>query len=189
VGCAWSFEHFIQSGSANKERKKAKISKAEKKKMLTEKAKKASEKRGVGAGSRRKFELEANWTEEHYKSGDKTRVRFVSPGKKRYKTQKQVAETLVVRNLGDCLHEKSSTSEEDNSEGSDYDPSDEKKAANSDSKVSVHVCKSNGLEVECRLFVCESMQLMDMVKQINATSKCPTPDCNGGFIFPFNCHS
>ena len=85
------------------------------------------------------FELAANWTEEHYKSGDKTRVRFVNPGKKRYKTQKQVAETLVVRNLGDRLHEKSSTSEEDNSEGSDYDPSDEKKAANS-IRTSLYMC-------------------------------------------------
>ena len=39
----------------------------------------------------------------------------------------------------------------------------------------------DGLEVELerRLFVCESTQLMDMVEQINASSKCSTPECSG----------
>ena len=36
------------------------------------------------------------------------------------------------------------------------------------------------LEIERRLFVCESTQLMNMVEQINATSQCSTPECNGG---------
>ena len=42
----------------------------------------------------------------------------------------------------------------------------------------------DGLEVELerRLFVCESTQLMDMVKQINASSKCSTPECSGEYL-------
>lgn len=39
--------------------------------------------------------------------------------------------------------------------------------------------ESVGLEVERRLFVCKSTQLMDMVEQINVTSKCSTPECHG----------
>ena len=162
-------------------RKKKKISKREKKKSLAQRGKKSAESRGIGAGSRRKFALAANWTEEPYKSGDRNRgtrkrVSFVSPGKTKYWSQKSVEKELVARNLTDCFYEKSASSTEGNTDGDDseYCPSSEENTK----------CKQlelDGLEVELerRLFVCESTQLMDMVEQINASSKCSTPGCSG----------
>lgn len=162
-------------------RKKKRMSKREKKKSLAARGKKSAEARGIGAGSRKKFALAAHWTEEPYKSGDRdrgtrTRVRFVSPGKKKYWNQKSVEKELVSRNLTDCFYDKSASSTEENADGNDseYYPSSEE-----DMK-----CKQpelDGLEVELerRLFVCESTQLMDMVEQINASSKCSTPECSG----------
>ena len=48
-------------------------------------------------------------------------MRFVSPGKTKYKTQKSAGEALVTRNLSNCFYEKSTTSEDGNTEDdSDY---------------------------------------------------------------------
>ena len=73
------------------------------------------------------------------------------------------------------MHNQSTSSEEQKTED---DNSDEEKAewakASGSSKV------SSGIEIERRLFVCESTQVMDMVEQFNATSKCSTDSCNGG---------
>lgn len=173
-----AFTACATSGSASSSKmappkKKRKISKRERKKVLQEKSRKALEKRGIGAGSRQKFTLPAKWTKEQYESGDRTRVTFVSPGKTKYNTQKKVSETLAARNLMDCFHDKSTTEEEEeNTEGSEFNPSD-------DEKKPEPSCKRIGVAVERRFFVCESTQLMDMVEQINSTSRCSTPDCNG----------
>lgn len=164
-------------------KKKKKIPKREKKKFQSQRGKKSAESRGIGAGSRKKFALAAHWTEEPYKScdrdrGTRKRVSFVSPGKTKYWSQKSVEKEMVSRNLTDCFYERSASSTEGNTDGdSEYCPSSEE-----DTK-----CKqleSDGLEVELerRLFVCESTQLMDMVKQINASSKCSTPECSGEYL-------
>ena len=110
-------------------KKKKKLSAGERKKTMEEKSKKALEKRGLWIGSGRKFELAANWREEQYKSGEETRVRFVSPGKTKYNTQKSAGEALISRNLTDCFHDKSTDSEEGNTENdSEYNPcSDDEK--------------------------------------------------------------
>ena len=58
----------------------------------------------------------------------------------------------------------------------EYLPSSEEEK---DEKQTFVADESVGLEVERRLFVCKSTQLMDMVEQINVTSKCSTPECHG----------
>ena len=164
-------------------KKKKRLSKREKAKLLTERGKKAAEARGTGVGSRRKFVLAANWREEEYETGDRERgvrkcVSFVSPGKTKYWNQKEVEKQMVSRNLTDCFYEKPASSEEGNTGGDDseYLPSSEKEK---DEKHKFVAYQSVGLEVERRLFVCESTQIMDMVEQINVTSKCSTLECHG----------
>ena len=95
----------------------------------------------------------------------------MSPGKKKYNTQRKVSKRLAARNL-DCFHNKSTTEEEEDTEGSDFNPSD-------DEKKPEPSCKRIGVAVERRFFLCKSTQLMDMVEQINSTSRGSTPDCNG----------
>ena len=162
-------------------RKKKKTSKHEKKKSLAERGKKSAESKGVWTGSRRKFALAAHWREEPYKSdnrdrGTRMRVSFVSPGKTKYWSQKSVEKALVSRNLADCLYDKSASSTEGNT-----DPDDSEDCPSSGEDTKCKQFELDGLEVELerRLFVCESTQLMDMVEQINALSKCPTPECSG----------
>ena len=159
--------------------KKKKLSKREKKKMLSEMGKMSAERRGVGIGSRRNFVLAANWREASYKANDRKRgvrkrIAFLSPGKTRYWTQETVKKELVSRSLPDCLDEKPLSSVEasdSNSDTSEYCPS---KDMSQD-----FAPLENYAEVERRLFVCESSQIMDLVEQVNATSKCSTSDCKG----------
>lgn len=91
--------------------------------------------------------------------------------------QKAAGEALLACNLSDCFYEKSTTLDDGNTViDSEYDPhSDEDKGKGN------LLCgsRTKGLEVERRFFVCESTQLMDMIHQINSTSKCSTPKCNG----------
>ena len=154
-------------------KKKKGLSKADWKKLRKARGEKSAATRGTGAGSRKKFTLPAKWKETTYKSGNRVRVQFESPGKSVYKTQKQVEGVLLSRNLKDCLNERSTTEDEisqDDSTGSEYLPTDEDTA-----KVeSVVMCN-----LERRLFVCESTQIMDLVNQVNQTSKCSTKGCNG----------
>lgn len=84
---------------------KKKMSKRAKRKMMAEWSKKVLEQRGLGAGRRGKFALKANWKEEKYKSGNRTHVKFVSPGRKTYKTQKASGEALVAQPIGLFLRE------------------------------------------------------------------------------------
>lgn len=107
-------------------------------------------------------------------------MQYESPGKSVYKSQKEVERVLVSRNLKDCLNETCTTSEEssqDESAGSKYIPTDEetsKVVESCDAK-----CEKQSKLIERRFFVCETTQLMDLVNQINETSKCSTKDCNG----------
>lgn len=136
---------------------------------------KGAESRGVGLGSCKSFDLAANWREEPYKSGKRTRLRFVSPGKTKYPTQTSVKAELKTRNLTYCLHNQSTSSEDQKTED---DSSNQEKVE----WAKARGCRKvpSGIEIELRLFVCESTQLMDMVEQLNATSKCSTNICNGG---------
>ena len=180
---------------ASGSKKKKKVSKAEFKRIASQKGKKSVEKQGRGAGSRKSFTLPAKWSEKHTEEDGKTRVKFVSPGKTEYKTEKSVAETLVVRNLEACFNVCSASSEDTASEGSEFildmsdveEPGCSKSSTSTSRKVerkavgctSQPVAKKMKTDVERRLFVTESSQLMDFVEQVNRTSCCSTPDCTG----------
>lgn len=97
-------------------KKKIKLSKGEKKKLLTEKGAKGAEARGLGLGSCKNFSLAANWREEPFESGGKAHLRFVSPGKTKYATQMTVKKELASRNLSACLHYQFSSSEDQKSD-------------------------------------------------------------------------
>ena len=145
-----------------------------------ERGKKGAEKRGKGVGSRQTFTLPAKWEEEEYERGNKTRLQFSSPGKTKYKTQKAVKETLVMRGMEKCLHDhlsSASSSEESQTEDPEFMPSSEGEETK-ESQMKLR----KGEEMERRLFVCESSQIMALVQQINDTSKCSTSDCNGKFL-------
>ena len=163
IACAQCFQNRDTSSGISKmapPRKKRKVSSAAKKKLALERGKKvqASKERVLGA-------------ESHLlclqKRGKKTRLQFSSPGKTKYKTQKVVTETLVARDMRDCIHENFSSgmgSENTKSEESEFLPSCEEDELELPVKVEE--------EMKRRLFVCESIQRMDMVDQISQTCKC-----------------
>lgn len=153
-------------------KKRRKLSSGQKKQLAVERGQKSANKMGKGAGSRLSFTLPAKWQQETYQRGKKTRVQFSSPGKTRYKTQKVVKETLQLRQMKECLQEESSSCL--SSEDMSTDESDS--MLSNDNEPSVEEI------MERRLFICESTQLMDLVQQINSTSRCSTIDCNGKFI-------
>ena len=104
-------------------KKKRKLSKAELKKIRSEKGKLSVEKQGKGAGLRKSFTLPAKWREEHAEKSGKMQLKFVSPGKTEYKTEKSVAHTLTARNLDACFNASSASSEEtEDSEDVEYLP-------------------------------------------------------------------
>ena len=103
---------------ASGSKKKKKVNKAKFKKIASLKGKKSAEKQGKGAGSRKSFSLPAKWLEEHTETDGKTRLKFVSPGKSEYRSEKAVAQTLAARNLEACFNASSASSEHSESEGS-----------------------------------------------------------------------
>ena len=181
-------------GNMASKKKKTKLSRAELKKIASKKGKSSAAKRGKGAGSRKKFTLPAKWREQHDEKNGKIQLNFVSPGKTVYRTEKSVAKTLTARKLGSCFHEALASSEDtEDSEDTEYlpdiedSPPDEpgcsgkrkwsnKEESNSPSQAAG---KKEKLDVERRLFVCETTQLTDFVEKINETSCCSTTDCDG----------
>ena len=96
----------------------------------------------------------------------------------KYTTQKAVKESLEARDMQEFLHENARnrfSSDETKSEVSEFRPSSEDEQMD---KFEVQADKT-GEEMEHRLFVCQSTQLMEMVQQINETAKCGTANCNG----------
>ena len=181
---------------ASGKKKKKKIGKVTLKKIASRKGKKSAEKRGKEAGSRKSFSLPAKWSEEHTKTDGKTRLKFVSPGKSEYSSEKAVAQTLAARNLEACFNASSASSEHSESEGSEFFPdmelSDNEKAGcsksskakgdeDSSAELQPKKCKT---DIEPRFFVSESRQLLDFVEQVNRTSCCSTPDCRGKISIP-----
>ena len=91
--------------------------------------------------------------------------------------------------MKECLPEvalSSDSQEEVKTDDSEYIPTDEEHQWQSlpvDDHDHDEPKTVKGEEMERRLFVSESTQLMDFVQQINKTSKCFTPNCNGKFSF------
>ena len=96
---------------ASGKNKNKKIGKVKLKKIASLKGKKSPEKWGKGAGSRKSFSLPAKWSEEHTETDGKTRLKFVSPRKSEYSSEKAVAHTLAARNLEACFNASSASSE------------------------------------------------------------------------------
>ena len=105
------------------------------------------------------------------------------------KRRAAVKEALKSRKMDACLREKLSSDSQDEgkTDNSDYLLSDEELRE----KLQVVECDSEddktarGQDMERRLFVCESSQLMDLVQQINDTSKSSTANCNGKLASTF----
>lgn len=161
---------------ASGSKKKKKVSKAKLKKLASFKGKKSAERRGKGAGSRKSFSLPAKWSEEHTEIDGKTRLKFVSPGKSEYSSEKAVAQTLAARNLEVCFNASSASSEHAESEGSEFFPdmklSDPEKAgcsksskveSDDDSSAAPQTKKCN-TDIERRFFLSESTQLLDFIE-------------------------
>lgn len=148
-------------------KKRRKLNKRELFNQLKEKGKRGSVARGKGVGSQQEFVLPANWKEELVEdSSGHQKLNYRSPGKSLYRPQKSVKEEFLNRNLKYCLNNPPYTESTD----SDFDIENKTKVQNS-SVVSV--------DVEPRLFVCQSSQIVDFVEQINITSKCAIPNCEG----------
>lgn len=172
------------------QKKKRKIPVSEKKRLAKERGLKSTEKRGKGLWSRKKFtSLPANWRETVVQRGSRKQLQFMSPGKTVYKTQSAVKKALESRGMEECLVEgalSSDSQEEGKTDDSEYLPSDEECKQNLEEDVKEDgktMRAMKGEEMERRLFVSESTQLMDFVQQINDTCKCSTPNCNGKFSF------
>ena len=87
---------------------------------------------------------------------------FVSPGKTRY-NKKQADAVLKERGMDLCFHKAAASSSSSESSFNDC------VASHADDEV----------EVENHFLVCESSQVMKLIHEINATSQCATPGCNG----------
>ena len=153
--------------------KSKKLTKAQKRKLLSERGKKGAEKRGIGVGSRTEFELPAKWKKTNCSYGNREFLKIESPGKTVYHSVNKVKETLKKRKMEFCLTPESSTesSVEEISEFEDQSESVQQK------------------NVERQLFVCETTAVTDFVEQVNRTSHCSTPSCNGectNYKMPFN---
>ena len=157
--------------------KKKKLTKSDKKKLYQDKGKKGAETRGLGAGSRRKFSLPAQSTEvtsyDHHDA-----VKYVSPGKTVYHTTTKVKDTLAKRKMDFCLDKSSESS------GNESDAKDPNFQPDPSPKRLKTVCEEplqNPLKVERQLCVCESSQIIRLIEDVNKTSRCSTPKCNGMF--------
>lgn len=154
---------------------------------MSEKGKKSAESRGKGVLSREEFELPAKWERDIRQGETREIVDYYSPGKTKYSTQTEVKKVLRQRGMKLCFDESNSPSEDDHSNESDtYDPNEEMDCEPSTSQTTV-TKKCKQLEVEQRLFVCESTQVCKFVDDINKTSRCSTAECNGKHMFSLVC--
>ena len=78
----------LTCGNMASKKKKRKLLRAELKKIASRKGKSSAEKRDKGACSRKKFTLPAKWREQHDEKNGKMQLKFVSPGKTVYRTEK-----------------------------------------------------------------------------------------------------
>ena len=164
--------------------KKKKLSKSEKKKLYQDRGKKGAEARGLGTGSRIDFSLSAQWTTEVTSYDHHDAVKYISPGKTMYHTSTKVKETLAKRKMDFCLDKSSESSgNETDNKDADFEPDPSPKRR----KMVREEPLQNPLKVERQLCVCESSQIIRLIEDINKTSRCSTPDCNGMFHELLNC--
>jgi len=150
--------------------RKRKLTKAQRKSLQREKARIATEKRGIGVGSRQDVVLPARWHTEVREFPSNKALVFVSPGKSRY-SKKRFTEILAKENMDLCFIEQKSPEL-----GSAFSDSSEDFVMKLDTDSETELCE---MEMERRFFVCESTQITKLIDQVNSTSKCSTPDCNG----------
>lgn len=162
--------------------KKKKLSKSEKKKMLSEKGKKGAEARGIGTVARQEFTLPSQWETEVRQGETRKLVDYYSPGKTKYRTQREVGEELLGRGMELCFEEDEETSQHTSESESNDWPEDEMSIPSNS-----QVVNDSKVEVERRLVVCESTQITRLVDDINKTSRCSTKDCEGKFPLCFKC--
>ncbi|XP_028513659.1 uncharacterized protein LOC110234965 isoform X2 [Exaiptasia diaphana] len=155
--------------------KKKKKTKQELKLLAIARGKKAAQKRGKGVGSRLEMTLPSKWRHSTYKRGSEVRMKFTSPGKTVYKQHSEVKKTLKERDMSDCINEEIFASSSSSSEPD----TDEFRGSSEESDHEQQGDDNLCVKMERRLFVCETTQLMDLVDQINQTSRCCTIDCNG----------
>lgn len=158
--------------------KRKKLSKSEKKKLYQDRGKKGAEARGLGAGSRQDFSLPAQWTTEVTSYDHHDAMKYISPGKTMYHTTTKVKETLAKRKMDFCLDK---SSESSGNEADDKDPDFKPDPSSKRLKMVREEPLQNPLKVERQLCVCESSQIIRLIEDINKTSRCSTPDCNGMF--------
>lgn len=149
-------------------KKKKRLSKAKRKALFKDLSTKGNQRRGLGVGGRRDFELPARWQTQYLETSDgKTREQYLSPGKTTYKSQKSVKETFHSRDKEGLLlfNGDSSSSEADDSQNDpDYCDCETLGSPFKNSPIS-------SVEVEDKMFVCQTPQLMDFVRQINKTKR------------------
>ena len=101
-----------------------------------------------------------------------------------YHTSTKVKETLAKRKMDFCLDKSSESSgNETDNKDPDFEPDPSPKRL----KMAREEPLQNGLKVERQLCVCESSQIISLIEDINKTSRCSTPDCNGTFHELLSC--
>ena len=95
-----------------------------------------------------------------------------------YHKSAKVKETLAKRKMIFCLDESSESSgNETDNKDPDFEPDPSPKWL----KMVCEEPLQNPLKVERQLCVCESLQIIRLIEDINKTSCCSTPDWNGMF--------
>lgn len=151
-----------------------KLSKKERKSLMQERGRQGAEARGCGVGSRADFSVPAQWMTEVKSYDHHDALKFISPGKTTYHTTTKVKETLAQRKMDFCLEKSSESS------GNELEDEDPDYQAGPSCKISKTECdKLHAVEVERRLVVCESSQIMALIDDVNRTSLCSTPECKG----------
>lgn len=146
--------------------------------MYQDKGKKGAEARGLGAGSRIDFSLPAQWTTEVTSYDHHDAVKYISPGKSKYHTTTKVKDTLGKRKMDFSLDK---SSESSGNELDDKDPEFEPDPSPKQMKTVGEETLREPLEVKRQLCVCESSQIIRLIEDVNKTSCCSTPKCNGMF--------
>lgn len=130
--------------------KKRKLSKNERKIMMSEKGKKSAQTQGMGVMSRQGFTLPSLWESEVKQREMCEVVDCYSPGKTKYRTQATVRDQLCCRNMKMCFDKVEQTSSQTLDDSSDeYQPHNESGGST--------LASNKGMEVERCLVVCESM--------------------------------
>lgn len=105
-------------------------------------------------------------------------MKYISPSKTKYHTTTKVKDTLVERKMDFCLDK---SSESSGNELDDKDPEFEPDPSPKQLKTVGEETVQEPLEVERQLCVCESSQIICLIEDVNKTSCCSTPKCNGMF--------